>query len=291
MWRRLTEVAVAEGVGPEDLYLLAETGFGCVDELSSQAAAGFADEQSHRSGASHFRRGELLRLLLRDPAPEIDVLRDAARAAGTELSATVACFVGAAEDHDAFARAAHGHVLLGPHEGEFVGVLFDPDGPGRRRALESAARRAQVQLALGLPVALDGARRSLAQARQLLSLVNNGILGGGVLAAACDHDVELLLSGSPELAEALVRRRLAPLDSVRGEVTRRNLTLTLREWLANPGQRKTIAHALGVHPQTVRYRMTRLRELFGATLDDAEGRFELQLALRVSAPPTDARSV
>jgi DNA-binding PucR family transcriptional regulator len=40
------------------------------------------------------------------------------------------------------------------------------------------------------------------------------------------------------------------------------------------------AAALGVHPQTVRYRIARLRELFGAALDDPESRFELQLALR-----------
>jgi DNA-binding PucR family transcriptional regulator len=59
------------------------------------------------------------------------------------------------------------------------------------------------------------------------------------------------------------------------------MALTLRAWLRNPGQRKTIAHELGVHPQTVRYRMTRLRELFGPVLDDPHGRFELELALRV----------
>jgi DNA-binding PucR family transcriptional regulator len=43
-----------------------------------------------------------------------------------------------------------------------------------------------------------------------------------------------------------------------------------------------VAAALGVHPQTVRYRMTRLRELFGERLEDPEARFELGLALRVA---------
>ncbi|MEA2161155.1 MAG: hypothetical protein QOD66_3535, partial [Solirubrobacteraceae bacterium] len=36
-----------------------------------------------------------------------------------------------------------------------------------------------------------------------------------------------------------------------------------------------------VHPQTARYRVTRLRELFGAALDDPDERFWLELALRV----------
>ncbi len=93
--------------------------------------------------------------------------------------------------------------------------------------------------------------------------------------------MELLLSAEPQLAGELAGRLLAPLEEVRGQGTRANLTATLAAWLRTPGQRKAIAHALGVHPQTVRYRMLRLRELFGAALDDPDRRFELELALRV----------
>jgi DNA-binding PucR family transcriptional regulator len=35
-----------------------------------------------------------------------------------------------------------------------------------------------------------------------------------------------------------------------------------------------------VHPQTVRYRVRQLRELFGEALEEPDGRFELALALR-----------
>ncbi len=35
-----------------------------------------------------------------------------------------------------------------------------------------------------------------------------------------------------------------------------------------------------VHPQTARYRLARLRELLGDDLDNADARFELELALR-----------
>jgi DNA-binding PucR family transcriptional regulator len=38
---------------------------------------------------------------------------------------------------------------------------------------------------------------------------------------------------------------------------------------------------LDVHPQTVRYRLGQLRDVFGPALDDADSRFELALALRV----------
>jgi len=45
--------------------------------------------------------------------------------------------------------------------------------------------------------------------------------------------------------------------------------------------RDVVAAELGVHPQTVRYRLRQLRELFGTRLEDPEARFELSLALRV----------
>jgi DNA-binding PucR family transcriptional regulator len=130
-------------------------------------------------------------------------------------------------------------------------------------------------------VPVSEALRSLDLARALSVLLHAGLLDGAPLAEAEHHDVALLLSAEPRLAGDLARRRLAPLAAIRGETTRSNLTATLRAWLHNPGQRKTIAHSLGVHPQTVRYRMARLRELFGASLDDPDGRFELELALRV----------
>ena len=50
---------------------------------------------------------------------------------------------------------------------------------------------------------------------------------------------------------------------------------TLRAWLDRPGQVQAVAAALDVHPQTVRYRLKQLRELFGARLEDPEARFEL----------------
>jgi hypothetical protein len=283
MWRRVTEVGASRGIEPRDIYRLAETGFGCVDEISTQAAAGFADEQSHRSGASRSRRSELVRLLLKDVQPPANELQAAARAAGIELSPTLALFVGSAERYDAFTRCARDQILLGPRDGEFVGVLFDPDGPSRRRQLAGAAERAGAQLALGPVAPLATARGSLARARALLALARAGLVAEGGLIEADRHDVELLLSADPQLAGELASRLLAPLQAVRGETTRANLASTLHAWLRNPGQRKTIAHELAVHPQTVRYRMAKLRELFGTALDDPDRRFELQLALRVVA--------
>jgi hypothetical protein len=281
MWRRVAELGTEQGARPEDLYRLAETGFGCVDEISTQAAAGFSEEHSHRSGAAHSRRSEFVRLLLREPPPPGEALELAARRANVALAPSVALFVGPGEMYEPFARSARDQTVLGPREGEFVGALFDPDGPGRRERLRLAAERTGTRLALGPAVPLSRARESLDRARALLALMLAGLAQEGALASADEHQLELLLGAEPQLAAELYERRLAPLQAVAGEATRENLTLTLRAWLRAPGQRKTIAHELGVHPQTVRYRMTRLRELFGDALDDADRRFELDLALRL----------
>jgi DNA-binding PucR family transcriptional regulator len=63
---------------------------------------------------------------------------------------------------------------------------------------------------------------------------------------------------------------------------RDRLVVTLRAWLDQPGQVQAVAAALDVHPQTVRYRLKQLRELFGERLEDPEARFELALALRAA---------
>jgi PucR C-terminal helix-turn-helix domain len=281
MWRAAATLGEQQGAPPEQVYRLAETGYECVDEVSTQAAAGFAAEQSHRSGAAQTRRSEFVRLLLREPQPAREVLSTAAATAGVELAPNLAVFVGAGELYEAFVRCAREQLVGGPREGEFVGLLFDPDGPSQRRRLELAAERAGTPLAIGPAVPLARARDSLARARSLLALMHAGLLAASPLSRAEEHRVELLLSAEPALASEFAQARLAPLLSVGGAKTRANLAATLQEWLRAPGQRKAIAHALGVHPQTVRYRMARLRELFGEQLDDPDGRFELELALRV----------
>ena len=51
-----------------------------------------------------------------------------------------------------------------------------------------------------------------------------------------------------------------------------------------------MARRLEIHPQTARYRLGRLRELFGDALDDPESRFWLELALRVQPAAGDGGS-
>jgi hypothetical protein len=101
------------------------------------------------------------------------------------------------------------------------------------------------------------------------------------LVVADEHLPALLLAAAPGIAADLARSRLAPLEGL-AEGPRERLVATLRAWLDRPGQVQAIAGDLDVHPQTVRYRLKQLRELFGERLDDPDARFELSLALRAA---------
>ena len=74
-------------------------------------------------------------------------------------------------------------------------------------------------------------------------------------------------------------RMLGPLEDLTPAAAER-LRTTLRAWLDHQGRTETVARALNVHPQTVRYRLARLRELLGDGLEDPDARFALALALR-----------
>jgi DNA-binding PucR family transcriptional regulator len=93
------------------------------------------------------------------------------------------------------------------------------------------------------------------------------------------HKLSLLLGADRRLARDVAESALAPLAS-ETELSQERLGSTLDAWLRHRGRTEAVASALHVHPQTVRYRLNRLRELFGTRLDDPDGRFELELALR-----------
>ena len=91
---------------------------------------------------------------------------------------------------------------------------------------------------------------------------------------------DLVLRADEDALADLRARVLAPLAEV-GDSAREKLTETLRSWLLHHGRRDQIAADLFVHPQTVRYRMTQLRQLYGTRLEDPATVLELTVALGV----------
>ena len=157
-------------------------------------------------------------------------------------------------------------------------VLPDPDAPGRRAAVDRAL--AAQPAALGPTVAVADAHRSLRWARLALEVVARARRPGPARrrSPARSHPAP----GSRARRRSSPGRACAALDVLpAGE--RERLTETLAAWLAHQRHTPAIAEELHVHPQTVRYRIAKLRELLGDAMDTGEGRFELMLALRISA--------
>ena len=162
---------------------------------------------------------------------------------------------------------------------ERLALVLVPDAgaPARTRRLRAAAAGRPAALGPAVPLALAGV--SVRRATATHALLAAGRLGDREFARAEEHLPALVIAADPSLGAELAEQRLAPLATL-AEGPRARLTETLRAWLDRPGQVQAVAAELGVHPQTVRYRVKQLRELFGDRLEDPEARFELGLALR-----------
>lgn len=305
-WRRLAAAGERAGLEPRTLYLLAESIFAYIDELSGESVEGYAMEQAAVAGERQRRRRELAALLVQDPPADPAAVEAAALAAGWALPAVVATVYvepGAGEapaDPDRLAaRLGEGTIATELAPGACALVL-DPDAPGRRAQLSAAFRDGLG--ALGPTMSWRDAHVSAARARAALALARSGALTAAAgqpsaddvasgrgpdrpcgLVVAAEHPVPLLLHADRRLARDIAAAALTPLDA-ETTASRERLIETLSAWLRHRGRTEAIAAALHVHPQTVRYRMGRLRELYGDRLDDPDARFELELALR-SPPP------
>jgi PucR-like helix-turn-helix protein len=278
-WRGFAEAGHRGGVDPEALYTLAEAVFAYIDEISAASAEGHAREQSLAAREQQERRRRLVEALLGEPQPPAAEVARAAAAAGWELPDRVAALAfdgDAPERVDARLAAS---ALVTRIEGVGWALVPDPEAPGRRSEL--ARGLAGAAAAIGPEVALSEVAGSARRARLALELVARPRGHDASLVAADDHLLDLMLHRDDELAEALTRRRLAPLNALPA-AQRTRLLDTLAAWLDAHGEARPAAAALHVHVQTVRYRLGQLRELLGDALDDPAARLELALAVRVA---------
>ncbi|MFI6500218.1 helix-turn-helix domain-containing protein [Nonomuraea typhae] len=273
-WRRLTEIAEPLGLPPHSLYDLGEAIFVYLDQLADAAAEGFDEARARAAGEMERRRARLLDLLLTQPAPAHEAIADLAKAAAWRLPKTVAC-VALDDPHGACRRPAlPPDVLTGLDRAHPCLLVPDPRGQGQ--TLETALRGAKA--AFGPAVPLAGAATSLRWAEEALELSTRGVLPRGVVRCA-DHMSTLLVFKDEELVSALAATRLAPLAHLRPTQQDR-LAETLLAWLRYGRGAGEVAARLHVHPQTVRYRLRQLEELYGDQLADPDIRFELEIVLR-----------
>ncbi len=276
-WRSFAAAGVRAGLEPDTLYLLAESIFAYIDMLSAESAEGHALEQSAAASEADLRRRRLVRMLVREPPLDMATIEAAASEAGWQLPRSLAV-VAIAGGRRGQATPRLPSDTIADVIGELtVAVVPDPDGPGRRTALERALGDTGASAGLGTTVEPHEAALSFGRARAALALAHDG----QGLSVARDRAGELLLRSDQRLASEFAHDRLAPLAQLPAG-SRARLTETLEAWLAEQGRLGPVAKRLGIHPQTARYRLARLRELFGNALDEPEQRFWLELALRVA---------
>ncbi|MGH2839149.1 MAG: PucR family transcriptional regulator [Thermoleophilaceae bacterium] len=274
-WRRIAAAGLRTGLRPEVLSDLADAIFAYIDELAASSVEGYAQAQQEAAGARERRRRELLAAVLAHEFDAEAVDRHAREATWTQPRqvAVLACDL---DDLDFVARRLTQDALPGVVDGTACVVIPDPAGPRRRAMIERACR--DHNAALGPARALSRARESLTWAQLGLDAIKAGALPDA-FAAVDDHLAAIALFDARGPMRDLAASRLSPLEKLTGQA-REKMRETLRAYLDHRGNAAAMATDLHLHPQTVRYRLRQLRELFGDELEDPQARFELELALR-----------
>jgi hypothetical protein len=275
-WRRLADAGLRAHLAPEVLCSLADAIFAYIDELAADSVEGFAHAQQAAAGERERRRRLLLTVLL-DERFDSDAMRPAAADADWEPPREVALLACEPEDLDPIARRLSVDVLAGGFDELGCVVIGDPSGPGRRRQLEAACEGRHA--ALGSTQPLEHARASWIRARSGLAAIRAGALPDE-LCRVDEHLAGIAFFEARAPLRELALQRLEPLNALT-PAARERMAATLKAYLDHRGNAPAMAAALHVHPQTVRYRLRKLRDVFGAALDDPEARFELETAVRV----------
>lgn len=133
-----------------------------------------------------------------------------------------------------------------------------------------------VRLAVGAPGAgIDGFRSSHREALAAQRIAEAGNRRD-VVTRYLDIEIVSMLSADPDGMRALVERELTGL--LGADAVSERLRATLRTVLGCQGNQEAAARRLGVHKNTVRYRMQRVEEILGA--DIPSRRLKLELALK-----------
>ena len=285
-WRRLGAAAGRAGLGTDVLSVLAESVFAYIDELSADSVEGYAEAQSELEGERQRRRRELVTLLLREPAAVDAELSAAAAPVGWRPAASVAALACRNDDLHRIAGRLPADSLA-RRRGRRLRRDRRSRRAGRAAEIERAARDVPAAIGPG------GDRAALAASWRLARLGLAGIESGAIrtdgLLVAEDRLLDLLPLEGRQVLERIEARRLAPLEGLT-EKARARMAETALAFVQQRGNAPAMAVAMGVHVQTARYRLARLRELYGDALEDPGARLELELALRTSAMPPAARA-
>ena len=129
-WRRYAEVGERAGLEPQTLYLLAESVFAYIDEISGESIEGWTAEQAAAAGERQRRRRRLAGLLIQDPPADPTSIEAEAVAAGWPLPDRVAALVVEGEDPDRLAMRLGGEAIATATVRGLCALVPTPTPPG-----------------------------------------------------------------------------------------------------------------------------------------------------------------
>ncbi len=278
VWRYLSEFCRAHAVPSDLVYVLADAVFATVDDMSALSLEGHAEARAAAAGAVEHHRARLLSLLISDSPPTPAAIGSLAAAAGWPVPTHVRVVA-----------------LTPPEDGAGTGFALDSDvlrdlrgprpclvtGSAETHLARLEARLSGRSAAIGPRVRITEAAGSFACARRALTLAAGGVLPAQRVLHCDQHLMSMWLTTDPFLTARLGEQVLAPFGALTVR-QRQRFADTLLAWLRCNGRIMDVAEALQVHPQTVRYRLNQLGEMFGERLDDPESRLAMEMVLRSS---------
>lgn len=280
IWTVLVELGRAQEIDPEHLHVLAGALFPYLDQLAAAAAEGYLEEQERTSIDFGMTRRRCVLTLIQSAHVDEHAQRKAAEAARWQLPDRAGVLLVEGTDADRLARIIGADSIGATLEDTAVVIVPEADRAGRLTHLHRVVTRRRA--ALGSTVPLSQARESYRQAVRALRLLDEGAIETTGLVVCADHLLTLILGWEEGLTDRFADQVLRPLQQV-AKGHRRTLEDTLLTWLQHQGRVVPTAESLHAHPQTVRYRLRQLRTVFGEALDDPDGRYRLETALRWKA--------
>ncbi|MFC0038314.1 helix-turn-helix domain-containing protein [Actinomadura rayongensis] len=293
-WRGITSLADELDLDHDTLLRVVEAQFSYLDAVSAVVAEGYRAECGDAARDERLRRARLLALLLADPVGDQGTIETLATQARWPLPSTVAAVAVAPrpgqvgrDDTGTFRPplAVPDELLADQGMPEPSLLLPDPEAPGRAALLDPLTQDWIV--AVGPTVPLPRARESLRWARDTLVLARRGAFPVDRPVRSADHLPSLVVFRAGELIDDAATTRLAPLSGL-APAQRDRLTETLQALLEHNFNAAQASRRLRVHPQTVRYRLRQLEDLFGDDLRDPRRCLEMELILHARYATSDS---
>jgi PucR C-terminal helix-turn-helix domain/GGDEF-like domain len=320
-WRACSRQSQAADLSRESAFALGSRLHEAMDTITAHAAEGYLREELRVSRRSGRATRDLVERLIAGRAEGIG--RRPAAAAGLDLGGELTVAVvradGAGRSLDdelealraALEKTASGRRarrLSAVRQGELVIVAADPDGAlrgsletviaaghdGARgqtsdgpRAAPASRRRLDVRVGLGRPAA--GSEGVAGGYREALLALSYTSVQRPLLSLAELGSLQVAVAGTDLTSLQVIASHGAKFAAL-PDPTRAHVAATVRAFAAASLNVTTAASDLGLHPNTLRYRLARIAEQTGHDPRTFAGLVELICVLEAEGPATSAHS-